>query len=479
MYGEKLAMLIDGEWIGADARDSEALFNPATGEELAALPRATISDLDRALDAAGRAFRTWKRTTAAHRWQVLSRAADLIEERKAEIARVLTLENGKSLREAAGEIQFCADATRWYAEEGKRAYGRTIPSRSLDIRQTVLREPVGPALGFAAWNFPGGNVTLKIAAALAAGCSIIVKPSDETPGTAVAIARCFQDAGVPDGALNLVFGPPAPISEHLIASRIPKKVSLTGSTPVGKLLQRLASDTLKRCTMELGGHAPVVVFADADIEKALDALVPSKFRNAGQVCTSPTRFYVQESIYDRFVDGFVERTKKIVVGNGLDDATQMGPLITNRRLDMMDEFVTDAKALGAQVLLGGERIAGTGNFYLPTVLRDVPDNAKVMTEEPFGPLAQFASFNTMDEVIERANGLPWGLASYVFTRSAAISATMSEELETGCVGINHTSVHEAETPFGGVNESGYGSESGMEGLDAYLRTKFVAEKRVL
>lgn len=479
MYGEKLAMLIDGEWIGAEARDSAALLNPATGEEIAAVPHATRSDLDRVLDAAGHAFSKWKRTSAAHRWEVLSRAADLIEQRKNDIARVLTMENGKSLREAAGEIQFCADATRWYAEEGKRAYGRVIPSRSTDVRQTVLKEPVGPALGFAAWNFPGGNVTLKIGAALAAGCSIIVKPSDETPGTAVAIARCFQDAGVPNGALNLVFGPPAPISEHLIASRIPKKVSLTGSTPVGKLLQRLASDTLKRCTMELGGHAPVIVFDDADIDRALDALVPSKFRNAGQVCTSPTRFYVQESVYERFIAGFVERTSKIVVGNGLHDGTQMGPLIMARRLDMMDDFVTDAKALGATVLLGGERIDGKGNFYRPTIMRDVPDNAKVMTEEPFGPLAQFALFKTMDEVIDRANGLPWGLASYVFTRSAAISATMSEELETGCVGINHTSVHEAETPFGGVNESGYGSESGMEGLDAYLRTKFVAEKRIL
>ncbi|EMS96308.1 Succinate-semialdehyde dehydrogenase (NAD(P)+) [Agrobacterium tumefaciens str. Cherry 2E-2-2] len=478
MYAENLGMLIDGEWIGADERESLTLMNPATGLELAQLPRATTGDLDHALDAAGRAFRTWKRTTAAERWAILSRAADLLGARKSEIAVTLTMENGKSLKEAAGELQFCADATRWYAEEGKRAYGRVIPSRDLDVRQIVLREPVGPALGFAAWNFPGGNVTLKIAAALAAGCSIIVKPSDETPGTAVAIARCFQEAGVPAGAINVVFGPPAPISEHLIASRIPKKVSLTGSTPVGKLLQRLASDTLKRCTMELGGHAPVVVFDDADIEKALDALIGSKFRNAGQVCTSPTRFYVQEGVYERFVAGFVERASRIKVGNGLDPETQMGPLIMNRRLDMMDDFVADAVGLGAKVALGGERIKGNGNFYLPTVLRDVPDSAKVMNEEPFGPLAQFSPFSSMDEVIERANRLPWGLASYVFTRSAAISATMGEELETGCVGINHTSVHEAETPFGGVNESGYGSESGMEGLDAYLRTKFVAEKRV-
>lgn len=478
MYGEKLEMLIDGEWIGAHARDNVPLSNPADGSELGRLPRATDEDLDRALEASGRAFKSWKKTTAASRWEILSRAAGLIEARKQEIARTLTMENGKSLAEASGEVQFCADATRWYAEEGKRAYGRIIPSRNLDVRQMAFKEPVGPALGFAAWNFPGGNVTLKIAAALAAGCTIIIKPSDETPGTAVAIARCFQDAGVPQGVLNVVLGPPAATSEYLIASRIPKKVSLTGSTPVGKLLQRLASETLKRCTMELGGHAPVIVFEDANLDKALDVLIASKFRNAGQVCTSPTRFYVHENVYERFVSGFVERSRRIVVGDGLQQGTQMGPLITERRLDLMDGFVRDAVSLGASVALGGERRGGKGNFYLPTVLRDVPDTAKVMNEEPFGPLAQLAPFKNMDEVIERSNALPWGLAAYVFTQSAAISATMSEELEAGVVGINHTSVHEAETPFGGVNESGYGAESGIEGLDAYLRTKFVAEKRV-
>ena len=478
MYAEKLAMLIDGEWVGVDVRDSIPLLNPATGDELARMPRATKDDLDRALAASDRAFKSWKRTTAAHRWEVLSKAADLIEERKEQIARTLTLENGKSLAEARGETQFCADATRWYAEEGKRAYGRIIPSRNTDVRQMAFKEPVGPALGFAAWNFPGGNVALKMAAALAAGCTIIVKPSEETPGTAVALARCFQDAGVPAGVLNLVLGSSAPISEHLIASSIPKKVSLTGSTPVGKLLQRMASETLKRCTMELGGHAPVIVFGDADIEKALDTLVAAKFRNAGQVCTSPTRFYVHDSVYDRFVDGFVARTSQIRVGNGLEKGTQMGPMITARKLDAMDEFVKDAVAKGASVACGGERREGKGNFYMPTVLRDVSDDARIMIDEPFGPLAPFARFSDIDEVIERANSLPLGLAAYVFTRDAKTSATMSEALESGCVGINHTSVHEPETPFGGVNESGYGAESGIEGLEAYLRTKFVAERRV-
>lgn len=478
MYAEKLEMLIDGEWVQASSGKTGALVNPADESEIGRVPHATAEDLDRALAGAGRAFRAWKTTTAAYRWDILSKAADLIEARKGDIARTLTLENGKSLAEAAGEVQFCADATRWYAEEAKRAYGRVIPARASGVRQLVMKEPVGPALGFAAWNFPAGNVTLKIAGALAAGCSIIVKPSDETPGTAVAIGRCFQDAGVPAGALNIVFGPSAAISEHLIASPIPRKVSLTGSTPVGKLLQRLASESLKRCTMELGGHAPVLVFDDANLEKALDVLIASKFRNAGQVCTSPTRFYVQRNVYEQFIAGFVERSRKIVVGNGIDAGTVMGPLITGRRLDLMDEYVKDAVAKGAAVALGGERLDRKGFFYAPTVLRDVSDDALVMTEEPFGPLAQIASFDTFDEVIERANSLPFGLAAYAFTTSMTTAANAGEALEAGVVGINHTSVHEAETPFGGVNESGYGAESGAEGLEAYLRTKMVSEKRV-
>lgn len=478
MYTEKLEMLIDGAWVQGGCGATGPLLNPADASEVARTPHATKGDLDHALAAADRAFKSWKTTTAAHRWQVLTKAADLIETRLGQIARTLTIENGKSLAEARGEVQFCADATRWYAEEAKRAYGRIIPSRASGVRQLVLKEPVGPALGFAAWNFPAGNVTLKMAAALAAGCSIIVKPSDETPGTAVAIGRCFNEAGIPAGALNIVFGPSAPISEHLIASPIPRKVSLTGSTPVGKLIQRMASETLKRCTMELGGHAPVIVFEDADLENALDVLIAAKFRNAGQVCTSPTRFYIHENVYERFVAGFVERSAKIVVGDGLVDGTQMGPLIAPRRLDMMDGYVKDAVEKGASLALGGERLDRKGNFYAPTVLRDVTDDALVMSEEPFGPLAQLSPFKAVDEVIARANSLPFGLAAYLFTNNLTTSSNVAEALEAGVVGVNHTSVHEAETPFGGVNESGYGAESGMEGLEAYLRTKMVSEKRL-
>jgi succinate-semialdehyde dehydrogenase/glutarate-semialdehyde dehydrogenase len=478
MFNEKIELLIDGTWCLGSEGETLPLFNPATGAEIATIPCASIEDLDRALTATQRAFEEWKQLTAAQRWTLLSKAADLLEIRKPDVSRVLTQENGKSLQEATGEVQFCVDAIRWYAEEGKRAYGRIIPARNPLVRQSVLKEPVGPALGFAAWNFPAGNVALKIAGALAAGCSIIVKPSNETPGTAVSIVRCFQDAGIPAGVIGLVFGPPGPISEYLIGSPIPKKVSLTGSTPVGKMLQKLAADSLKRCTMELGGHAPVLVFEDANLERALDQLVAAKFKNAGQVCTSPTRFFIHRSIYEQFIAGFLERTERLVIGNGLEQGVVMGPLITERRLDNMDALVADAKAKGAKVLTGGSRMEREGYFFAPTVMRDVPDDALIMVDEPFGPVAPITVFDTFEEVIQRANALPYALAAYIFTRDGTTAARASQAIEAGVVGINHMSVHEAETPFGGFNESGYGHESGLEGLDAYLRTKMIADAQV-
>lgn len=468
-------LLIDGCYGPGSAGATIPVVNPATEEVISRLAHAAPADLDRALSAAARAFEAWRQTTAAHRHGVLIQAARLIRDRQAEIAAILTAENGKSLAEASGEVGFCADATDWYAEEAKRAYGRVIPARSADIRQITLREPVGVALGFAAWNFPAGNVTLKMAAALAAGCTIIVKPSDETPATAIAIARCFTDAGVPAGALNVVHGVPAEVSEQLIASPIPRKVSLTGSTPVGKLLQRMASDTMKRCTMELGGHAPVLVFADADIPNAVERLVAAKFRNAGQVCTSPTRFYVARASHDAFLDAFVARAREVTVGDGARGA-QMGPMITARRREAIAALVADAMAQGARLALGGHALPGKGYFYAPTVLADVPDTARLMHEEPFGPIAAFQSFDSFDEVIAKANGLPYGLAAYVFSQDPGTIARAGAALEAGVVGVNHMSVHEAETPFGGVNESGHGTESGIEGLDAYLRTKMMTEK---
>ncbi|MBE04389.1 MAG: NAD-dependent succinate-semialdehyde dehydrogenase [Gammaproteobacteria bacterium] len=475
MYSEKIEMLINGQWCLGSEGKSQPLLNPATEEIIGEVPHASKSDLDNALQASAEGFETWKNVTPLERQAIMEKAARLMEDRKEDIAKTLTMEMGKPLAEAKVELGFVIDVTRWYGEEGKRAYGRLVPSRFPGARQMVIKEPVGPACAFVAWNFPGTNSIRKIAGALGAGCSMLIKPSEETPGTAIALARCFQDAGLPDGVLNIVFGVPDDVSKHVLGSWIPRKMSFTGSIPVGKHLQKLAADTMKRCTMELGGHAPVIVFEDADIENAINVTSGFKFRNAGQVCISPTRFYIHDNVYKKFLEGFTERTKAIKVGNGLDDGIQMGPLIDSRRLPIMEDFVTDAKDHGAKVETGGHRIGNQGYFYAPTVLSEVPDTAKIMIEEPFGPLAPMTNFNSFDEVVERANSLPFGLASYVFTSSGDKAAKIEQALDTGLVGINHPMVATPETPFGGVNESGYGSEGGIEGLDAFMRTKFVTE----
>lgn len=478
MYPEKIQMLIAGEWCAGSEGVTEPLLNPATEEVLAEVPHASAADLDRALQASADGFKVWRATPPIKRQAVMEKAASLMEERMDDIARTLTMEMGKPVPESKVEMGFVIDVTRWYGEEGKRAYGRLIPPRIPGARQMAIKEPVGPTAAFVAWNFPGTNVIRKVAGALAAGCSVIIKPSEETPGTAVAIGRCFQDAGLPAGVLNIVFGVPDTVSRHVLGSWIPRKLSFTGSIPVGKHLQKLSAETLKRCTMELGGHAPVIVFDDADVDKALNAMAGFKFRNAGQVCISPTRFFVQDKSYNAFVDGFTERAKAVKVGNGLEDGVQMGPLIADRRLEVMDGFVQDAKDQGATVTTGGERMGNQGYFYAPTVLKDVPASARIMVDEPFGPLAPITSFNTFDDVVERANSLPFGLASYVFTSDGAKAAKIEDALETGMVGVNHPFVSMPETPFGGVNESGYGSEGGIEGLDAFLRTKFITETGV-
>ena len=460
MYSEKIEMLINGQWCLGSEGKSQPLLNPATEEIIGEVPHASKSDLDNALQASAEGFETWKNVTPLERQAIMEKAARLMEDRKEDIAKTLTMEMGKPLAEAKVELGFVIDVTRWYGEEGKRAYGRLVPSRFPGARQMVIKEPVGPAGDFVAWNFPGTNSIRKIAGALGAGCSMLIKPSEETPGTAIALARCFQDAGLPDGVLNIVFGVPDDVSKHVLGAWIPRKMSFTGSIPVGKHLQKLAADTMKRCTIELGGHAPVIVFEDADIENAINVTSGFKFRNAGQVCISPTRFYIHDNVYKKFLEGFTERTKAIKVGNGLDDGVQMGPLIDSRRLPIMEDFVTDAKDHGAKVETGGHRIGNQGYFYAPTVLSEVPDTAKIMIEEPFGPLAPMTNFNSFDEVVERANSLPFGLASYVFTSSGDKAAKIEQALDTGLVGINHPMVATPETPFGGVNESGYGSEVG-------------------
>lgn len=478
MSYEKLEMLIDGEWTQGTGTVREQVFNPATEEVLGEVPHASAEDLDRALAASEKGFQVWKSKTAVERQSIMEKAARLLEERKEAIARTCTLEMGKPLAESLVEIGFVIEMTRWYGEEGKRLYGRLVPPRIPGTRQMVTKEPVGPVAAFVAWNFPGTNVIRKVAGAVGAGCSIIIKASEETPGTCIAIARAYHDAGVPAGVINVVFGVPAEVSEHVLGSRIPKKLSFTGSVPVGVHLQKLAAETMKRCTMELGGHAPYIVFDDAGIDAAAKVAAGFKFRNAGQVCISPSRFFVQRKVHDQFVEKLVAATNAIKVGNGLEDGVQMGPLIAPRRIEVMERFVEDATSRGATVETGGERMGNQGWFFAPTVLTNVPDDASIMNDEPFGPLAPVAAFDEVDEVIARANSVDVGLASYAFTTSGSLAKEVSERLDTGMVGINHPGVSTPETPFGGVNDSGYGSEGGTEGLDAYLRTKFVTEMGV-
>lgn len=473
MYTE-LALYIDGAFETKAAGGSEPVINPATGLSIADLPHAADGDLDRALAAAEKGFAVWSRTPALERARVLRRASDLVRERADAIARVLTLEQGKPLAEARGEVLYAADVIEWYAEEGKRAYGRIIPSRVVGQRNYVSSEPVGVVAAFTPWNFPALTPARKIGGALAAGCALILKAAEETPGTAVELVRAVHDAGVPPGVLNLVFGDPAQVSTHLIASPIVRKVSFTGSVGVGKHLMRISAEDMKRTTLELGGHAPVVVCADANVEKAATMLAVSKFRNAGQVCIAPTRFYIEGAAYDEFLETFVGVARGLSLGQGLDDGVTMGPLSNARRVDAMESFMADVQARGGVVETGGSRRGNEGFFFEPTVVTNVPDDSLLMTEEPFGPIAPVVRFSSVDEALARANSLPFGLAAYAFTGSNANAIALSEGLRAGMVGINSLGVSSPETPFGGVRDSGHGHEGGIEGLQAYLDLKMVA-----
>ena len=471
----ELRLFIGGEWVGGDGRVLQPVLNPATEEVLGQLPHASKADLDRALDAAQRSFPTWRAKPPHERGKILRRAAELLRERTETIARIATLEEGKVLSETRWEVGLSAEIFEWYAEEGRRAYGRVLPQRASGVRMTVLKEPVGPVAAFAPWNFPIGNPARKIGAALGAGCPCILKPAEEAPGSALEVARALADAGLPAGVLSVVFGVPSEVSSYLLASPIIRAISFTGSIPVGKQLMKLAAEGMKRTTMELGGHAPVLVFDDVDVEQVLDQSVFSKYRNAGQVCVSPTRFYVHEKIYGRFLDGFTSRARALKVGNGLGDGTQMGPLAHDRRLESMETLLGDARKNGARFHTGGERIKGTGYFWQPTVLSDVPNTARIMNEEPFGPVAILNPFSDFDTAIQQANRLPYGLAAYAFTRSSRNVNLLGEQIEAGMIGINSYAISVPESPFGGIKESGHGSEEGIEGLDACLVTKFVSE----
>ncbi len=475
MTYETLELFIDGKWTQGTSGKTQDVINPATEAVLGTLPHASNADLDAALAAADKGFQIWRATSPLARQAIMNKAADLMEERKAAIALNISRDNGKPVGEASLEMDFVIGCLRWDAEQGKRAYGRLIPARIPGQRQMMIKEPIGPVAAFVAWNFPASNVMRKIGNALGAGCSIIMKSDEETPSAAIAIARCFQDAGLPDGVLNLVFGVPSEISSYLLDSPIIKKLSFTGSTPVGMLLQAQAAKRMIRCTMELGGHAPVMIFDDADIATAAKLCAATKFRNAGQVCISPTRFYVQNGVYDEFAERFTQHTNEMIVGEGIAEGTQIGPLIGERRLEVMQDLVDDAVSHGAELLTGGERLGNKGYFYKPTVLKGVSEDAKIMNDEPFGPVAPIASFNDFDDVITRANKLEYGLASYAFTTNGAVAATLGDQINAGMFGVNHFGIATPETPFGGVNHSGYGSEGGEEGITAYQRVKFISE----
>lgn len=470
----KLELFIDGRFRSGEGRATEPVFNPATAGVLADLPHASSADLDEALTAADRAFPAWASTTALERSAVMRRSAQIIRDRIEAIAVIMTLEQGKPLAEAKGELLHAADVIDWYAEEGRRTYGRVVPSRVPGVTMVVTQEPVGPVAAFTPWNFPALTPCRKIGGALAAGCTIVIKASEEVPGTAVEIARAFADAGLPAGVLNLVFGDPAAVSSHLISSPRVRKVSFTGSTSVGKHLMKLAAEGLKRTTMELGGHGPVIVFDDVDVEAVAETAALGKYRNAGQVCVSPTRFFVQEAVHDRFLSRFTEVARGLKLGNGLDAGVQMGPLANPRRVEAMEALVQDAVDRGGRVETGGQRRGNDGWFYEPTVLSGLNDDARIMTDEPFGPVAPILPFADFDEVVRRANSLPYGLASYAFSTSHRRVADIGAALKSGMVGINTFAISQPETPFGGILDSGHGSEGGTEGLQAYLESKLIS-----
>lgn len=470
-YDADLKLFVDGAWQAGEGRDTGPVFDPATGDTIAEVPFANAADLDAALAAADRGFIEWRAVDVERRAAILHEAARLMRERTEAIATLLTREQGKIIAEARAEVAGSAQLFDWYAEEAKRAYGRVLV-RPSGQRSIVLKQPVGPVAALSPWNFPVYLLAKKLAPALAAGCSVIAKPPEETPGCTGAFFRCLVDAKLPANAAQLVFGVPDTVSRHLLASPIIRKVSFTGSVPVGQHLMRLAADGVKRITLELGGHAPVLVFADCDLDKTLDLVVTQKFRNAGQVCVSPTRFYVEEPIYDAFLRGFAERTARLAMGDGFDPATRMGPLANRRRPAAIAALVGDAVTKGARTLAGGER-GDAGYFFQPTLLADVPMDADIMVSEPFGPVAVTRAFRTEDEAVEQANRLPYGLAAFAFTENGRRANRLGDAIEAGMIGINSFAISVADAPFGGVKLSGFGSEGGSEGFDSYCVTKAI------
>ncbi|WP_448095737.1 NAD-dependent succinate-semialdehyde dehydrogenase [Luteibacter yeojuensis] len=472
---EPLCLFIAGHWLQAGSRDTAPVINPADGSVLARVPLATRADLDLALDTAESVAASWRNTFPDERAAILRRAGALIRERAPQIARMLTLEEGKPLNEALDEVNRAGEYFEWFAEEARRIDGRVVPANRPGVQQLVKRQAIGPVAAFTPWNFPAITPARKLSAALAAGCPVIIKPGEESPATALALAHALDDAGLPKGVLQVVFGVPDMVSAHLIASPIIRKVTFTGSVPVGRLLSARAAEGVKPITLELGGHGPVLVFKDADIEAAAVGGVANRFRGTGQVCISSTRFLIQREVYDTFAEQFVTATRKLKVGNGLMEGTQVGPLANARQLEKMEKLIADAVGRGARILAGGKRIPGPGYFFEPTVLADVPMEARVMQEEPFGPIAILRPFDTLEDGLEEANRLPYGLSAYAFTRDARTAIDVGDGLQAGMIGINQYRIVATELPFGGLKESGHGSEGGTEGIGYYLTNKFISQ----
>ncbi len=475
-YPETVLLHINGRWKPAASGKTLPVLNPASEAVLGQLAHAGIADLDEALAAAEAGFAIWSRTSVFERYKLMRKAAELLRERADKIAGLMTSEQGKPLAEAKMETLSAADLIDWFAEEGRRSYGRVIPARFAGVAQIAVKEPVGPVAAFTPWNFPLSQSAKKVAAALAAGCSVILKGSEEAPFCCVQFVRAFIDAGVPAGVIQLLFGEPARISQILVPDPAIRKVSFTGSVPVGRMLAAIAGQHLKYATMELGGHAPALIFADAPLEDAVRSLVSSKYRNAGQVCVSPTRLLVESQAFPDFLRRFGELASALRVGDAFDPVSDMGPLVHERRLDVMEELVSDALQKGAKLVTGGKRIDRAGFFFEPTVLANVSPDARIMNEEPFGPIAIVNPFADEEDALLEANRLPYGLASYVYTVSAARIRRLCPALEAGMVSVNGQPIGLPEAPFGGVKDSGFGREGGIEGLDEYLVTKFVAER---
>lgn len=468
-------MYIDGGWVEASDGARLDIIDPATEEKVDSVPVATAQDLDRALAAADRAWKEWREVDAWNRSAALRRVADLVRERAGDIAAVTTEEQGKPLAEARGEVNATADQFDWYADEARRIYGRVVDAHSRAHRILVMRQPIGPVAAFSPWNFPALLPSRKMAPAIAAGCSIIVKPAREAPRTTLCLAQACHDAGIPKGVVNVVTGDSSMISRRLCTSSVIRKVTLTGSVPVGRELLHLCAEGIKPVTMELGGHSPVLVFEDADVEKAAEIAARAKFRNNGQVCIAASRFYAQESVAERFIARFVEVAESLKLGDGRDPETDVGPLANLRRLEATQELVDDAVAKGAVVACGGRRAEGfnKGFFYEPTVMTNVNNDMRIMNEEPFCPVAPIATFTDLEDALEKANNTDFGLAAYVFTNSTKTAFLASEGIEAGMVGVNNLVIAAAEIPFGGVKASGFGREGGSEGIEAYTVTKYV------